>query len=61
MKLLLVAIGMTCRKELAAGKRTPSEDLRALAKCAGLQSNTLDSLRAEVKQKLDAALAEALA
>ncbi|HEY0846884.1 MAG TPA: hypothetical protein VGE12_16055 [Noviherbaspirillum sp.] len=39
----------------------PSEDLRALALSAGLQSTTLDELRKEAKRKLEVALAEALA
>lgn len=61
MRLRLVAIEATCRTELAAGSRTPSENLRAFAKSAGLQSVTLAALRREARTKLEAAFARPFA
>jgi hypothetical protein len=57
MKLRLVAIEATCRTELAAGSRTPSENLQNLARSAGLISDTLAALKAEARTRLEAALA----
>jgi len=61
MKLRLVAIEATCRTELAAGSRTPSESLRILAKSAGLNSDTLAALRSEARTRLEIALASPFA